>query len=397
MTVRPRRIYLDHNATAPLLPQAKAAMIHAFDLLGNPSSVHEEGRRARAAIEAARGAVANLVGAVSEGVVFTSGATEAANTCLVPEWTLDGASVAVKRLAVADADHPATREGGRFAAEAVTRLPVDRQGLLGLKALDAWLEDGVGRGWSMLCLTLANGETGVVQDIVPIVDRLIGRDVIFVLDVSQAAGRMPLSISDLRADALLVSGHKIGAAKGIGALVLADEARRPRPLLLGGGHEKGRRAGTEALAEIVSFGIAAGVAAERAPQAAAMLGPLRHRLAEGLAASGASFRIVGEGAARLPNTLTIAAEGLRGETVQIALDLAGFAVSSGSACSSGKVGASHVLKAMVDGGFDIDPSLGAIRVSFGYETTVDEIDAIVVAMSRVLRTSRQTSLGRHAA
>lgn len=405
MTVPARRIYLDHNATAPLLPEARAAASSALDLVGNPSSVHEEGRRARACLEDARRSVGELLGADAANVVFTSGATEAANTCLAPEWMWDADIVSVTRLAVGDADHPATREGGSIENASVTRLPVDAAGLLDHGVLAAWLSGPRGidaaqpraRSLSMLCLTLANSETGVLQDLSALRQRLAGRDVLFVLDVSQAAGRLPLSIAGSGADAMLLSGHKIGAPKGVGAYVLADQHRRPLPLLRGGGQERGMRAGTEALSLIAGFGAAARVAAARSSGDRDRLLALRERLVESLRETGAKFRIVGEEAERLPNTLCIAAPRLRAETAQIGLDLSGYAVSSGSACSSGKVGPSHVLAAMHAGGLDIDPAAGAIRVSFGYETTAFDIDSFADAFSRLLLRGQGEVGGRRAA
>lgn len=382
MTVRQQRIYLDYNATAPLLPEARAALLEALPLLGNPSSVHSEGRAARALVEHARENVGRLLHATPENVVFTSGATEAANTCLTDRWLMEGQEVQLEDLAVADADHPATREGGRFDLGRVGRLPVDASGLLSLGALDRWIAESAAP--RMLGLTLANSETGVIQPLGPIVDRLRGTRILLVLDVVQAAGRVDLTEAASAADALLVSGHKLGAVKGVGAYALRRTGTRPFSLLLGGGQERRHRAGTEPVAAIASFGAAAEIAHGRLDDANARLSLLRERLLAGLDASGAVYHLLGRAAGRLPNTVAISAPGLRAETAQIALDLEGFATSSGSACSSGKVGPSHVLAAMQAGGLEIDAVAGAIRISFGYESSELEIDAVVAVLMRLL-------------
>lgn len=384
MTERQRRTYLDYNASAPLLAEARAALVDALSLEGNPSSVHAEGRRARQVVEAARRVVADLVGGAAENVVFTSGASEAASTCLVPTWISQGRELSVGRLAVLDTDHPSVRDGGRFDPTCMTRLAVDRDGVIDLRALTAWLDALPANEHAMLALTLANSETGVLQPIEAIAEAISGRKLVLVVDAVQAAGRYPLEIGSLNADAVILSGHKIGAAKGIGAFVLRDTGMQPMPLVTGGGQEKRRRAGTEAVPAIASFGAAARVAAVRSREPERLLA-LRDRLERGLAALGAGFRIAGGSAPRLPNTAMVACDGFRAETAQIALDLAGFAVSAGSACSSGKVGPSHVLAAMHRAGAELDPNHGAIRISFGYETTADEIDAVVAELGRLAR------------
>lgn len=397
MALRTRRVYLDHNATAPLLAEARAALIAALDMTGNPSSVHAEGRDARAVVEAGRREVAALAGADPEGVVFTSGATEAAGTCLTPSWVRDGEPLAIAGLAVAATDHACTRDGGRFDETQRVRLPVDADGQVRPDALSGWLGRFRPHERGMLCLSLANSETGVIQNLAPIRERLAGRDVVFVLDAAQAAGRLPLDIAELGADALFFSGHKLGAAKGVGAYVLRRAGLRPTPLMIGGGQERGARGGTEAIALIASFAAAAGVARQRLALGTAGLFSLRDRLIAGLRAGGGEVRILGEASARLPNTVAVAAPGLRAETAQIALDLEGFAVSSGSACSSGKVGPSHVIEAMRDGGLEIDAAAGAIRISFGYETTREEIDRVTAALCRLVARGQAAAGGLCAA
>ncbi|MCQ8782543.1 cysteine desulfurase family protein [Mangrovibrevibacter kandeliae] len=379
-----RRAYLDHNATAPLLPEARKALLRALEQPGNPSSVHAEGRAARALVEAARRSVAGLVGASPPAVTFTSGATEAATTCLSPLWIEEGREVAIGRLAVLDTDHPCIRDGGRFAPERVTRLPVDADGIVDLDALARWLDAADGPEPDLLALCFANNETGVIQPLDAITDLIGEKPVLLAVDAVQAVGRLPLDGILARADAVILSGHKIGAAKGVGAVALRRESLRPAPLLTGGGQEKRRRSGTEAVAPIASFGAAAEVAGRRCEEAGRLLA-LRTQIESRLESLGVA--VVGRDASRLPNTVMAARPGLKAETAQMALDLAGFAVSSGSACSSGKVGPSHVLEAMAKAGAPVDPNEGAIRISFGYETGEDELDALLVEISRLVTRS----------
>ncbi|GGD88638.1 cysteine desulfurase [Aureimonas endophytica] len=391
-----RRIYLDHNATAPLLPEARAALLAALDQVGNPSSVHAEGRAARALAETARRNVASLVGASAEAVTFTASATESAMTVLTPEWYRDGAEDRRTALAVLATDHPALREGGRFAPDDVTRLPVDATGVINLGALDAWLArlDGAP---ALLALCLANGETGVLQPLAAIRERLEGRDVLLVLDVVQAVGRLSFDIGASGAAAVILSGHKLGAAKGVGALILADDGLRPARLVAGGGQEKGLRSGTEALPAIASLGAAALVAAARADAGTARLGALRDRIVARLEAAGCRFTWLGAAASRLDNTLALAIPGLKAESAQIALDLEGFAVSAGSACSSGKVGPSHVLAAMVDGGAAAERDGGLLRVSLGFETSEEDVEAFAAALAGIVARAQARDLARRAA
>lgn len=381
----PRRIYLDHNAGAPLLPEARAAMLDALEIGGNPSSVHAEGRHARAIVERARIEVAELVGAEPDAVVFTSGASEAAATCLAPAWIDGDREVIIRDLAVGAGDHAALREAGRLFPGRVTRLGIDAGGQLCASALAALLEASDPGNLPLLAVTFANSETGVVADLSRPDLKPFAEAGRLVVDAVQAAGRLPLDMKRLRCAALILSGHKIGAAQGVGAYVLGDPQKRPLPLVVGGGQEKGRRSGTESVAAIASFGAAAAVARRRiAGGEPDKLMALRRHL-EGRLAETTGISIVARTAARLPNTVMLAIDGMAAETAQIALDLQGFAVSAGSACSSGKVGASETLKAMQAGGGDIDSRMGAIRVSFGYETRIGEIDAFAEALASLAR------------
>ncbi|WP_182087004.1 cysteine desulfurase family protein [Aureimonas sp. ME7] len=371
------RIYLDHNASSPLINEARDAVLRALEFPGNPSSVHSEGRVARSVLDEARAAVASLVGAHAHGVVFTSGATEAAATCLTPHWQRGGQPLRLSRLAVLETDHPCLLQGGRFETDEVTRLPVSADGVVSLGALNQWLEAGEP---GLVALCSANSETGVLQPVEEIGACVRASGSLFVCDCVQLAGRMPIDMATLSADAAIVSAHKMGGPKGIGAFVLRNEGLRPAPLLTGGAQEKRQRAGTEALPLIAGFGAASHMARDRAMDGAKLLHH-RERIESRLTAVLPGLSIVGEGAARLPQTLAFHHPALRGETVQIAMDLAGFAVSSGSACSSGKVESSHVLRAMQAAGASIDAAKGAVRVSFDHRTTELEIDRFLSAFA----------------
>ncbi|WAJ31033.1 cysteine desulfurase family protein [Antarcticirhabdus aurantiaca] len=377
MTGSHGRIYLDHNATAPLLPEAREALLRALDLSANPSSVHREGRSARRLVEDARDAVGALAGVAAECVVFASGATEAAATCLGAEWLVGGETASVSRLAVLAGDHPATRLGGRFDPARVSVLPVGADGVVDLAALDVWLDSLGADEYGLVAVGLANGETGVVQPAAEITSRLAGRRALFVLDAAQAVGRIDCRLNSFGADALILSGHKLGAAQGVGAIVLRDESTRPVPLVRGGGQQKGRRGGTEPVALIASLGAAARVAAGAAAEIARQRS-LRDDFESSLAASVPGTRVIGVDAReRLPNTSFLHHPAIKSDTAQIALDLAGFAVSSGSACSSGKVSRSEALAAMAEAGLDVDPAIGALRISIGRATRQDDLDAFL--------------------
>lgn len=374
------RIYLDYNATAPLLVGARVAMVDALDLMGNPSSVHFEGRAARAVVEKARRQVARLVGADASGVVFTSGATEAAATVLTPTFKMGKADLTIGRLFVGAVEHPCILDGGRFDARQVARIAVDHNGQIIPQALeDALADHDAAKGPALVCLMLANNETGIVQsmdDAANIVKRHGG---ILVVDAVQAVSRIIVDIEALDADFLILSSHKIGGPKGAGALISASDILRPTPLIPGGGQEKGHRSGTENPAAIAGFGAAAEWASTHLESDQRRVANLRDRLEEGIRQRCADCIIYGSEVARLPNTSFFAIPGMKSETVQIAFDLAGIAVSAGSACSSGKVGPSHVLTAM---GFDAKQ--GGIRVSLGSATSASDIDAFLAAFENIV-------------
>ena len=343
------RIYLDHNATAPLRPTAREAALEAMALIGNASSVHADGRRARAMIEVARRKVVGLAGAAPRGVIFTSGGTEANSLALL--------GCGRPRLLVSAIEHPSVL-AVRADAEAI---PVDRHGVLDLGALEAMLD--AGEEPALVSVMAANNETGVIQPLAEVVRLAHGRCALVHCDAVQGAGRMALG--DLGADFMTLSGHKLGGLQGAGALVVGD-AIEIAAVQRGGGQELGRRAGTEALPAIAAFGAAA--QACTGDDMATVAG-LRDRLQEAMTAAVPGARVMGAGVPRLANTLAIAHPATRAETLVMAFDLEGIALSAGSACSSGKVGPSHVLEAMGEGAL----ARNTIRISLGETTTADAV------------------------
>jgi cysteine desulfurase len=368
------RIYCDWNATAPLRNEARAAMLSALDVLGNPSSVHAEGRAARRLVECAREQVAALVNTQPRNVLFTSGGTEANALALTPMPQTQGAT----RLLVSAIEHVSVLAGGRFAGSQVEKFSVLPNGQVDLGALERRLH---GRESLLVSLMLANNETGVIQPLSQIAELVHRAGAVLHVDAIQAPGRVCCDINDQGADLLTISGHKFGGPKGTGALIRRDSAMPfPNPLIRGGGQERGARAGTENVPAIAGFGAAAAVIANTWRSDAEQLQRLRDRLELELKRQLPEIVIFGEGAARLPNTTLFALAGTRAETAVMALDLEGVAVSSGAACSSGKVQASHVLAAM-----GVPPSLarGAVRVSLGPSTTESDVDRLIAAWIRV--------------
>ena len=378
----PERIYLDHNATAPLLAVARAAMVAALDLPGNASSVHAEGRAARAAIEQARGQVAALMGVRPRDITFTSGGTEAANLVLSP--ALSDGGKPLTRLFVAAGEHACVLQGHRFPAEAVTIVPLKADGQIDLAALKSLLAKAEGER-VLLALQVANNETGVIQPVAEAAALIHEAGGLVVCDAVQAAGRIPLK--GLGADALFISAHKIGGPKGMGALAFANIRLHltGAALVKGGGQEKGLRAGTENIAGIVGFGAAAEAASKAGMSG---LTALRDRLEADVAKRLPDAVFFGQGASRLAQTSAFAVPGVAAETLLIALDLAGFAVSSGSACSSGKVQPSHVLLSM---GVEPDLAKGALRVSLGLDNVERDIAAFCEALEKSVRNIRARS------
>ena len=377
------RIYLDWNATAPLRPAARAAMLAALDQLGNPSSVHAEGRAARHLVETAREQVAALVGADAGNVVFTSGGTEANGLALGPAIERPGDRQPLDRLLVSAIEHPSVASAGRFAREKIEEIPVTSQGIVDLSALEARLRELATAGQRLLVSIMhANNETGVLQPVAAAAAMVHASGGLLHVDAVQTAGRIPCDINALGADLLVISGHKLGGPQGVGALVRSSQALHlADPLIKGGGQERGGRAGTENVAAIAGFGAAAEAAAAALGADGVLVRALRERLEAGLMAVAANTVIFGSGAERLPNTTLFALRGLKAETVLMALDLDGIAASSGSACSSGKVTASRVVKAM---GVAPELGAGAVRLSLGRDTTETEIDRFISAWRKLV-------------
>jgi len=356
----PAITYADYNATAPLRDVAIEAMTGAMRSVGNPSSVHGPGRSARAAIEKARAQVAALIGAAPQNIVFTSGGTEASALALK--------GTGRRRVVTSAIEHEAVLA----AVPDALRLPVDAEGILDLDALRSALEaDGPG---TLVSVQWANNETGVLQPIEEIAAMARQFGALMHSDAVQAAGKLALDVSSAGIDLLSLSAHKIGGPAGVGALYVRD-GLDIAALQSGGGQEKGRRSGTENKIGIIGFGAAAEAARETLADWDRVAG-LRDRFEAAVRAAGPGARIFSAGVPRLPNTSCVSLRGLRGETQVISLDLAGIAVSSGSACSSGKVRRSHVLDAMDPGSPDAET---AIRVSLGWESTDDDIDKLVAA------------------
>jgi cysteine desulfurase len=374
------RVYLDYNATAPLRPEAREAMLAALDEVGNASSVHREGRAAHARIEAARVDVARLVGGDPATVTFTSGGTEANDTVLTPEWTHAGKKRHADLLFIGATEHPSVIAGGRFAKDAIRIIPVHETGLIDLAALTAmFLQADREEKRALVSVMLANNETGAIQPVAEVAAIAHKHGALVHSDAVQAAGRIPVDIATLGADVLTLSAHKIGGPQGAGAIVRAREETTFAPFATGGGQERRLRAGTENVAAIAGFG----AAARQAMMDAGGVGrwvEWRDRLAATVAKTGSTV-IFSEAVPRLPQTLCFAVAGIPAETLLIALDLAGAAVSSGSACSSGKVSASHVLAAM---GVPAALAKCAIRISLGWDSKESDLDLFATAWASVL-------------
>ena len=373
------RAYMDWNATAPLLNEAREGFLRVSLMDGNPSSVHREGRAIRAEIEAARRKVAAALGAKPTEVVFTSGATEAANLVLTPDFRMGRAPLKIGRLYVSAIEHKAVFEGGRFARADIEIIPVHANGVVDFIALEAMLAaHDSASGLPMVALMLANNETGVIQPVAEAAGLAHAAGGILVVDAVQAFGRIALDIQALDADFLIVSSHKIGGPKGAGALVSRGEAMMPVALIHGGGQEKGHRSGTENAAAIAGFGAAAEAAIAGLEERSVKVRAMRDALERDMRSMAPELVFHGERSQRLPNTTFFSLEGLKSETGQIAFDIEGVALSAGSACTSGKVGESHVLKAM-----GLDPRMGALRISIGSSTTDRDIERTLAAFGKI--------------
>src|SRR6476660_6478546 len=353
--------YLDYNATAPLRPEVREGMIAALDTHGNPSSVHAEGREARALVEAARAKVAKLAGAKPETVIFTSGGSEA-NALALAAQTGEAWHCYISAV-----EHSSVLAGGRFYRESTTRIPVSGDGVIDLGVLEKELTKHHLGGWRpFVSLMAANNETGAIQPVAAAAEIVHAAGGVLHTDAVQVAGRLPLDFGALGADMMTLSAHTIGGPKG-------------------GGQERRRRAGTENVAGIVGFGVAAELATAEVDRASE-LAALRDELEKRALGVEPDTVVVSGRVARLPNTSCLAVSGTKAETLVIGLDLAGVAVSAGSACSSGKVEASHVLSAM---GLSQELAQGAIRVSLGFGTVSADIERFISAGSELIKRMRQ--------
>ena len=363
-------IYLDYNATAPIRPEVRDAVIAAFDVAGNPSSVHGFGRRARRVVEDARAEVAALAGVTPARVVFTSGGTEANTAAL--------RATGRTRILVSAIEHDSVLE----TAPDALRVPVTADGLVDLAALERLLAEAPEP--ALVSVMRVNNETGVIQPLADVVRIAHAHGALVHCDAIQAAGRLPLEVDALGIDLMTLSAHKLGGPQGVGALIVRDGIPIA-PVLRGGGQEHRRRAGTENVAGIAGFGVAARLAREGL-DAQGALGELRddmeRRLIRAAQEAGKPAVLYGRAAPRVANTTCVSMPGATSETQIMALDLAGIAVSAGSACSSGKVKPSHVLTAM---GVPADEAASAIRVSLGWGTEPGDIDRFVDAWTALRR------------
>lgn len=377
-------LYCDYNAGAPVRAEAAVAMARALGAAGNPSSVHGAGRRARAAIEDAREKIAAAVGASAENVIFTSGATEALHLVLdafdaaerkEPVFDEDGfllETLPPPSLIVCETEHDALFEHAK--RREMLRAPVQHDGTIDLDVLEAIVREAPKP--ALVAVQLANNETGVIQPIPQIAAICRQHGAMLLVDAAQAFGRIPVKIADLDATYLVISSHKLGGPQGVGALVLAPGAPYATTRF-GGGQERGRRPGTENGPAIVGFGVAVEWALREQEAEATRLAAMRDRFEAGLPRDAVVF---GAGAKRLPNTSNFALTGLNAETAVIAMDLEGVAISSGAACSSGKVKSSRVLLAM---GVASEIAKAALRVSFGHESKESDVDEVLAALNKI--------------
>ncbi|MCP4181890.1 MAG: cysteine desulfurase, partial [Hyphomicrobiales bacterium] len=368
--------YLDHNASAPLLDEAKIAMLAAMDQVGNPSSVHREGRKARKTIEDSRQNLADVANVEANQIIFTSGATEAAQTVLGTRIRFGSTNIAVSHLYISSIEHPCVLAGGRFGPDQITKFGVDESGVVDLVELENVLaQHDHSIGAPLVALMLANNETGVIQPVREAGEIVKANRGYLCVDAVQAFGKYPVKFSDLGAHFVLISAHKIGGPKGIGAIIRMDKDLAPYPLIRGGGQENLSRAGTENVVAIAGFGAAVTkVIADLGERH--HIGLMRDRMEFDLEelSRGQSNKVplpvfFGGSQFRLDNTSCFAVDGIKAETALIALDLEGISVSSGSACSSGRVNQSHVLSAM-----GVEPELAecTLRLSIGHQTTNEQ-------------------------
>ncbi|UTO27704.1 cysteine desulfurase family protein [Bartonella harrusi] len=377
-----RRRYFDHNATTPLKKTALMALLESLEIFGNPSSVHAEGRAAKALLEKARRQIAENLNAHPDHVVFTSGATEAATTLLTPLYDMGSSKVQFSHLYIGATEHPSIAEGGRFSKESISVVAVDQDGIIQQDKLISLLtgHDNI-KGLPLVAIQAANGETGVIQPIKEIASIVRNFGGILIVDLTQYVGKNFVDIHQMGGDFFILSAHKIGGPKGIGAFISCGNLLMPCPLIVGGGQEKGLRGGTGAVPLISAFGAA--IADCFTQEEREQLISLRNKLEDGIESISYNVEIFGKKVQRLPNTTYFTVRDIKAETMQIGFDLAGFSVSAGSACSSGKVKQNKVLTAM---GYHV-PN-GAIRVSIGQSTTSQDINDFLLLFAQIISNRR---------
>jgi cysteine desulfurase len=376
------RIYLDHNAGAPLRSEVRTVIAGFAEAseAGNPASVHRSGQRARRALEQARERVARLIGAAAREIVFTSGGTESNNLAIRGAAE---ASAARRRIVTSAIEHSSILAPvDNFAAKGfqVIRLAPDRGGRIAPTAVEGALDSDT----ALVSLGLANAEVGAIQDVAAMAEPIARAGAIFHIDAAQAAGRIPIRVGDLRCDVLTISGHKIGAPAGIGALYVRSGLSLA-PAMMGGPQEAGMRAGTPNLLGAIAFGVAAETAGAHLDEESRRIALLAEGLLERLDASIPGLRLNGAADHKLANTLNLTFPDVLGESMLIALDLEGVEVSMGSACAAGAVEPSHVLLAM---GLGRDEARSSLRLSLGWSTTAGEIDRAAEIVARVWRRVR---------
>jgi cysteine desulfurase len=380
-----RQVYLDHNATTPVLPEVLEVMLRYYrEDFGNPSSVHRYGRRTRVAIDDTRDCVADMLGAPAAAILFSSGGTEANNTIL------KGVAAALqghgRHLVTSQIEHPAVLDTCAYLAHqgyTVTYVPVDEHGVVDPEAVREALTDET----ILVSIMYANNETGVIQPIADIARLVRQRGILMHTDAVQAFGKMPLRVDELEVDFLSFSGHKLYAPKGIGGWYARPGASL-HPLLHGGHQERGIRAGTEHVAGIVALGKACAIAVSDMHQEWERQQQLQQRLEHGIREQIPEVRIQGAEAPRLPNTTNVAFAGVEGEALLMSLDLQGVALSTGSACSSGSLEPSHVLRAM---GVPAAYLYGALRCSLGRGTTLADIAYVLEILPGIVQHTRGLS------
>lgn len=375
------RVYLDYNATSVPRVSAKEAVSAAMLAPANASSVHTEGRAARAIVEDARHQLSVLIGAQTEAIFFTSGATESNATALSPELELAGKAARFDVLLLSGVEHPAVRAGGSFKQEQIEYVPVDANGVIVLDALKEALAKHKSAGRrAFVSVMAANNETGVLQPLRAVADIVHQHDGVFHSDAVQVIGKIPFDLRESGVDILSITSHKLGGPQGIGAVVTAHRDTRLPAIMRGGGQERGRRQGTESVAAIAGFGAAATEAGQTLTPEGSRLGALRAKIEEGIRSIAKDAVIFGERAARLPNTTFFATPGITAETALIVLDLDGVALSAGSACSSGKSAASPTLQAM---GVSSEIGRCAMRVSTGWNTSEADVTQFLNTFAKV--------------